>query len=32
MVDLENVFLTISCLMVIMVFVGMMTDKGGGRR
>jgi hypothetical protein len=30
--DLENIFLTISALLIILVFVGMVTDKGNNRR
>ena len=29
---MQNIFLTISCLLVILVFVGMVTDKGNIRR
>ena len=29
---LENIFLTINVLLVIMVFVGMVTDKGNSNR
>jgi len=29
---LENIFLTVSTLLIILVFVGMITDKGNNRR